>query len=84
MDGFIRDYGETKYLVLFSREKYDAIFDRIRHLIGLKSGISNVVSHDYAKIEIESDDDSPLEKTLSLQDVAILIKTVFNKDHNQD
>ena len=39
----------------------------------LKSGISNVASHNYAKIEIESDDDSPLEKTLSLQDVAILI-----------
>ena len=32
---FIRDYGETKYLVLFETEKYDAIFQRIRYFIGL-------------------------------------------------
>ena len=32
---FIRDYGETKYLVLFETEKYDAIFHRIRYFIGL-------------------------------------------------
>ena len=25
--GFIRDYHQTKYLVLFSLEKYDAIYD---------------------------------------------------------
>ena len=33
--GFIRDYDGTKYLVLFRLEKYDAIYDRIRYLIGL-------------------------------------------------
>ena len=32
---FIRDDGETKYLVLFETEKYDAIFHRIRYFIGL-------------------------------------------------
>ena len=32
---FIRDYGETKYLVLFETEKYDAIFHKIRYFIGL-------------------------------------------------
>ena len=28
------DYDETKYLVLYGPEKYDAILDRIRYLIG--------------------------------------------------
>ena len=35
-DGFIRDYIGTKYLILFGSEKFDAIFDRNRHLIRLK------------------------------------------------
>ena len=40
MGGFLRDYGGTKYLVLFSFEKDDANFDRTRNLIGLKSGVN--------------------------------------------
>ena len=38
VDGFISDYNGTKYLVLFRLEKYNAIHDTIRYLIGLKSG----------------------------------------------
>ena len=33
IDGFIRIYDGTRYLKLFSSEKYDAIYDRIRYLI---------------------------------------------------
>ena len=29
VDGLIRDYDGTKYLVLFGLEKYDAIYERI-------------------------------------------------------
>ena len=39
---FIRDYDGTKYVVLFDHEKYNAIFDRIRHLIGLSRSITYV------------------------------------------
>ena len=46
VNGFIRDYDGTKCLVLFAPEKYDAIFDRIRYLIGLKSGVAYVGSFD--------------------------------------
>ena len=55
VDGFIdlfRDYDKTKSLVLFGREKYDAIFDRIRYFIGLKSGITYVGSHNDAKSKL--------------------------------
>ena len=32
VDGFIRVSDRTRYLVLFGPEKYDAIYNRIRHL----------------------------------------------------
>ena len=83
VDGFIRDYGGTKYLVLSGPEKYDAILDRIRYFIKLKSGISYIVSHNYPIIKIDSDDDLPLEKTLAVHNFALLIKSVFNTNHNQ-
>ena len=37
IDGFIRNYDGTRYL---GSEKYDAICDRIRYHISLKSGIT--------------------------------------------
>ena len=40
INGFIKIYDRTKYLVLLGHEKYDTIYDRIRHLISLKSGIT--------------------------------------------
>ena len=49
MDGFIRVYDGTKYLVLFVNEKYDSIYNRIRYLISVKSGITYIISHNYAK-----------------------------------
>ena len=45
---FIRLFDETRHLVIFGPEKYDAIFKRIGHLIGLKSVITYVISYNYA------------------------------------
>ena len=44
VDGFNRDYAGTKYLVLIGLENYDASYDMIRYLIGLKSSIAYVFS----------------------------------------
>ena len=49
IDGFIRIYDGTRYLTLFGSEKYDAICDRIRYLISLKSGITYIFSHYFFK-----------------------------------
>ena len=38
-----------KYLALFGSEKYDFIYNRIRYLIGVKSGITYVISKNYEK-----------------------------------
>ena len=48
----------------------------------LKSNISDIYSHRYMKMKINSDDDLPLEKTLNVHNVLILIKSDFNKHSN--
>ena len=51
---FITVYDGIRYLVLFGDEKYYFIYNRIRYLIGVKRGITYVISHNYAKIEADS------------------------------
>ena len=80
VNGISSDYDGTKYLVLFGLEKNDAIYGRIRYLIGLKCGVTYVFSYNFEKITIKSDDRLPLEETLTLHSVIILIRSVFNKD----
>ena len=79
-DGFIRVCDGTRYLVLFGEEKHDPICSRSRYLIEVKSGIAYVISHNYAKIEVDSYDSLPLEKTLTFHNVIKHIKSVWNKD----
>ena len=69
-------------LELFGLEKYDAIYDRIVYLIGFKSSITYVFSHNHAKMKIDSNEDFTLEGTLNLHNALILIKSVLNKDQN--
>ena len=82
IDGFIRIYDGTRYLTLFGSKKYDAIYNRIRYLISLKSGITYIFSHYFAKIKVDSYDFLPIEKILTLYNVIMHIKTVLNKDKN--
>ena len=52
-------------------------------LVTIKSSITYVDSHNYTKIKVDSDDDLLLKETFSLHNVFVLIKSVFNKNHNQ-
>ena len=82
VSGFIRVYDGTRYLVSFGDEKYDFNYNRTRYLIGVKSGITYVLSHISAKIKVDSYDSLTLEKKLTFDNVIILIKSVFSKDKN--
>ena len=82
VEELIRVYDGTRCLVLFRPEKHDAIYNRIRYLISQKSGITCVISHNYAKTKVDSFDSFSLEKAWTFHNVAILIKSVFNKDKN--
>ena len=69
-------------MVLLDPEKYNVIYDRIRYLISQKSCITYVVSHNYAKIKVDSYNSLSLEKRLTFYNVIILIKSAFNKDED--
>ena len=51
--GFNRIYDRTRYLVLFGSAKY-FICNKIRYLISVKSGVTYIISHSYAKIKLYS------------------------------
>ena len=80
--GFIEIYDGTKFLTLFGSVNYYAIYDRIRYLISLKSDITYIFLHYSAKIIVYTYHSLPIEKTLTLHNVTILIKSVINKDKN--
>ena len=61
---FTRDYYRTKYLVLFDLEKNNAIYDRFRYLVELKSGVTFVFPCNSGKTKIDSGHDFPLEKNV--------------------
>ena len=52
------------------------------YLIVVKSGITCVISHNYAKIKVDLYDPLAVEKTLTVHNVIIHIKLVWNKDQN--
>ena len=79
VDGFLRDFDGTKYLILFGLENFIVVNDRIRYLIVLKSGIRYVFYYIYAKIKVDSDDDLSLEETLTLHNIVILINSILTK-----
>ena len=54
VDDFITFHDGARYLLLFGSEKYDAISNRIRYIISQKSDITSAISHNYARIKINS------------------------------
>ena len=80
VNGFIRVYDRTRYLALFSLEKYNVIYYGSRYLIGLKSGITYIFSYNSGKMKIDSNDDLPQEEILTLHNFKIFITSVFIKD----
>ena len=62
IDGFVKVYDGTRYLVLFGSEKYHFIYNRIRYFIGVKRGITYVISHNYAKSKVDSYDSLPTSR----------------------
>ena len=68
------------FLVSFGSEKYDFIYNRIRYLISLKSGITYFFSYYYAKIKVDFYYSLPIVKIFTMHNVIIHIKSVLNKD----
>ena len=73
---------EINIYYIFGPEKCDDIYNSIRCIIEVKSGITYIVSFNYAKIKVDSYDYLPLGKSLTFHNVIILIKSVWNVNKN--
>ena len=72
----------TRYLVLFGPGRYDSICNMIRFLISEKSGITDSIDRNFARIRVDSYNSLHIEKTLTFHNVVTLIKSVVNKNEN--
>ena len=54
----------------------------MRYPISVKSDITYLVSHNFAKIKVDSYDSLPVERTMTFDNVLIFIKSLFNDDKN--
>ena len=82
IDGFIKIHNKIRYLVLFDYSCCDKIYDKIKDFISEKSGITDSINHNFARIRIESCDPLPTEKILPFHNLIILFKSVVNKNKN--
>ena len=71
----------TRYLTFLGSKKYDGIFDRIRYLISLKSGIKYIFSHYFPKSKLILWFFA-YRKKLTLHAI-IFVKSVLDKSKNQ-
>ena len=76
--GTIKIYDGTRYLELFDSWSYNAIFNWINYLIGEKNNAEYIISHNFAKIRIDSYNSLTIGKTLTFPNIIILIKSVVN------
>ena len=79
---FIRIFDGNRLLASFEAEKYDLNYNWIGCFIGLKRSITYVISHNYAKIKVDSCESLPVEKTVTFCNVIVLNKSVVNKVKN--
>ena len=82
VDGFIKIYDGTRYLVLFSLERFNAIYGRISYCISEKSDTKYSINHNFSRIRIDSYHSLPRETTLPFHNVIILIKSIHNNNKN--
>ena len=80
---FIKIQDRINYLVLFDHGWFHKICDKIKYLVSEKSGITDSINHNFARIRIDSSNYLPIQKLLTFHNVIILIKSVFNKNKNE-
>ena len=71
----MRIYDQTRHLTVFGSETYDAIYDRIRYVVSLKSDITYIFSHYFAKIKVDSYDSLATKKDL----ICIMLQYSLNQ-----
>ena len=58
------------------------MYNRVIYLINVKKIVTYVISHNNAKIKVDSYNSLLLEKTMTFHNVMTFIESVWNKDKN--
>ena len=62
-------------------KKYEELWNKIRDIISSITNNSDNYDEKYIKIKFNSDDDLPLNKTLEIRNMIIVIRAVFLEDN---
>ena len=62
-------------------KKYEELWSKIRDLIKLIIKNSDHYDEKYMKIKFDSDDDLPLNKTIEIPDMIIVVRAVFHENN---
>ena len=65
IDGFIKIQDRIRYLILFGYGWFEEICDKIKYLISERSGITNSINHNFARIRIDSYNSLLIDKILT-------------------
>ena len=86
MNEYFEEINKNKYLMLFATnkrkeviKKYEELWNKIRDLIGSITRNSNNYDEKYVKIKFNSDDKLPLNKTIKIRSMIIVVRTVFHE-----
>ena len=84
VDGYFKETNGSKYLTLVSTDKnkevltkYTELWDEIKNSIEKINNKSGEYGKDLMKIKFNSDDSLPLNKILKLQNMTIIVRSVF-------
>ena len=88
VNGYFEEVNGNKYLTLVptneSKEKntkYEELWSRIRDLIRSIAKSSDDYDEKYMQIGFNSDDEVPLNNTVEIPTMAIVVRAVFHENH---
>ena len=87
MNGYFEEINKSKYLRLVptneskeENKKYTELWSKIRDLIRSMTKNSNDYDKKYMKIKFNSDDKLPLNKTIEIPSMIIVVRAVFHEN----
>ena len=77
--------GKIKHLVLFDYRLLDKIYDKVKHIISKKNGITKSINYNFGRIRTDSHNSLPINKKLLLpfHNAIILLKSVAYENKNK-
>ena len=63
------------------KKKHEELWSKIRDLIRSITKISDDYDEKYMKIKLNSDDELPLNKTIEVPSMAIIVRTIFLENY---